>query len=84
MSYQDEYQQSIEQREAFWREQARALPWYRFPQTILSEDDNGIARWFVDGELAGCILGAGYWAGGTQKIHNLTLAILLFRPFAVT
>jgi propionyl-CoA synthetase len=56
MSYQDEYQQSIEQREAFWREQARALPWYRFPQTILSEDGNGIARWFVDGELNTCYM----------------------------
>ncbi|HBY40729.1 MAG TPA: hypothetical protein DEH24_14995, partial [Alteromonas sp.] len=28
MSYQAEYQRSIEQPELFWAEQARTIPWY--------------------------------------------------------
>jgi len=51
MSYQEIYQQSIEQPEDFWRDKAQALPWFRFPQTILDKDENGIDRWFVDGEM---------------------------------
>ncbi len=56
MSYQEEYQRSIEQPEAFWREKASALSWYKQPETILATDDNGIPRWFVDGELNTCYL----------------------------
>ena len=51
MNYQEIYQQSIEQPEDFWRDKAQAMPWYKFPQTILSKDDNGIDRWFADGEM---------------------------------
>ncbi len=51
MSYQQIYRQSIDQPEEFWRDKARALPWYKFPQTILGKDGNGIDRWFVDGEM---------------------------------
>jgi propionyl-CoA synthetase len=51
MSYKEIYQQSIEQPEDFWRDKAQALPWFKFPQTILSKDDNGIDRWFADGEM---------------------------------
>ena len=51
MSYKEIYQQSIEQPEDFWRDKAQDLPWFKFPQTILSKDDNGIDRWFSDGEM---------------------------------
>lgn len=51
MNYQEIYQQSIEQPEDFWRDKAQAMPWFKFPQTILSKDDNGIDRWFADGEM---------------------------------
>ena len=51
MAYQEIFRQSIEQPEDFWRDKAQALPWYRFPQTILARDENGIDRWFVDGEM---------------------------------
>lgn len=54
MSYLREYQKSIEAPEHFWAEQARALAWYEFPQTILSKDENGIDRWFADGTLNTC------------------------------
>ena len=51
MRYKEVFEQSIEQPEDFWRDKAQALPWYKFPQTILSRDDNGIDRWFSDGEM---------------------------------
>jgi len=51
MSYQAEYSASIEHPEAFWADKARVLSWYRAPQQVLSKDDNGIDRWFADGEL---------------------------------
>ncbi len=50
MSYEAEYQRSLNDPEGFWAEQARALPWYEFPQTILSQDDNGAWRWFAGGK----------------------------------
>lgn len=51
MSYRDEYRRSIDQPEVFWAEKAAALPWFKKPRTILSEDDNGTQRWFADGEM---------------------------------
>jgi propionyl-CoA synthetase len=51
MSYHAEYTQSIENPEAFWAEKAAELPWFKQPQTILSKDENGIDRWFADGEM---------------------------------
>ena len=65
MSYQDEYQQSIAQREQFWEQKARALPWYRFPQTIVEQQDDGIARWFVDGEMNTCFMALDAHTGET-------------------
>ena len=51
MSYQDIYQQSIEQPEVFWRKQAELIKWYEFPETILSQDEHGFFRWFAGGKL---------------------------------
>ena len=51
MSYADEYRKSIEQPEAFWKEKAEAIEWSKVPTQILSKDENGIDRWFADGEL---------------------------------
>ena len=51
MNYHDEYQQSIEQPELFWREQAEQIKWYEFPETILSQDEHGFYRWFTGGKL---------------------------------
>lgn len=50
-TYQDAYRQSIEQPEEFWAERARALSWFHFPDTILSQDNNGFYRWFKGGQL---------------------------------
>ena len=51
MSYQDLYEQSIEQPEVFWRKQAELIKWYEFPETILSQDEHGFFRWFAGGKL---------------------------------
>jgi propionyl-CoA synthetase len=51
MSYQTVYRQSIDEPEAFWKDKAQALHWFQFPETILAKDENGIDRWFVDGEM---------------------------------
>ncbi|MBC8259545.1 MAG: propionyl-CoA synthetase [SAR324 cluster bacterium] len=56
MNYHDEYQQSIEQPEVFWRKQAEQLKWYEFPETILSQDEHGFYRWFAGGKLNTCYL----------------------------
>lgn len=60
MSYQSEYKASIEQPEKFWAQRASELPWYKQPQTILSKDENGIDRWFADGEMNTCYMAVDY------------------------
>ena len=60
MSYQAEYKKSIETPELFWGEKADAIAWFKKPETILSKDDNGIFRWFADGELNTAYLALDY------------------------
>ena len=57
MNYHDEYQQSIEQPEVFWRKQAEQIKWYEFPETILTQDEHVFSRW-----LAGETLNISYFA----------------------
>jgi len=56
MSYQKHYNNSIENPEEFWKEQANEIKWYKKPATILSKDENGFDRWFADGKLNICYL----------------------------
>lgn len=51
MNYQTLYDQSILEKEIFWKQQAAALHWYKEPQEILSQTDKGFYRWFTDGEI---------------------------------
>ncbi len=51
MSYQQEFETSINEPARFWQDKARLIDWYKFPETILSRDEQGIDRWYVDGEL---------------------------------
>ena len=60
MSYIDEYKKSIETPEAFWAEKAEAVEWFKKPDTILSKDENGIHRWFADGEMNTAFLALDY------------------------
>jgi propionyl-CoA synthetase len=51
MNYDKDYQEAHSNPKSFWAKQATAIPWFKKPQTILSRDNNGIDRWFPDGEL---------------------------------
>ena len=51
MSYQQEYHSSIDDPEKFWADKAGLIEWYKSPQDVLTTDENGIQRWFADGEL---------------------------------
>ena len=51
MSYESQYRRSLSDREGFWEEQAREIDWFRFPETILSDDENGAHRWYSGGKL---------------------------------
>ncbi|TDX29169.1 propionyl-CoA synthetase [Modicisalibacter xianhensis] len=53
-AYHAEHQRSIDQPNDFWKEQARRVPWFKPPETILSYDDQNHARWYEDGELNTC------------------------------
>ncbi|HSC12703.1 MAG TPA: propionate--CoA ligase [Rhodanobacteraceae bacterium] len=54
MRYEDEYRRSIEQPEAFWADQARAIHWHTPPQTIREYTNPPFCRWFVGGETNLC------------------------------
>jgi len=56
MTYNDEYQASIDNPQAFWAEKAAELDWYKPSTNVLSTDEHGIYRWFADGELNTCHL----------------------------
>ena len=60
MSYSTEFKASIENAESFWSEKAKAIDWYKPAATTLSLDEQGIHRWFADGELNTCYLCVDY------------------------
>ena len=49
--YHDLYRQSIQDPEGFWKAQAEQIPWFSFPETILSKDENDLYRWYRGGKL---------------------------------
>ncbi len=51
MSYQAEYDHSMQDPEGFWRKQAEALEWFKFPEQILRTEADGQGYWFADGEM---------------------------------
>ncbi|GAB3106079.1 propionyl-CoA synthetase [Aestuariicella hydrocarbonica] len=53
-TYEQEYALSIEHPETFWADKARELDWFKAPEQILSQDENGMDRWFADGEMNTC------------------------------
>jgi propionyl-CoA synthetase len=53
-SFADFYRRSIEDRDAFWAEQARMVEWHAPPQTVCDYDKPPFARWFVGGQTNLC------------------------------
>ena len=60
MSYQTEYYRSLSEPELFWADKAAALPWFQQPTQILSSDEQGMKRWFVDGVMNTCYMAVDY------------------------
>lgn len=56
MSYPIKYDQSISEKEAFWRAEASKIDWFTFPETILSQDNEGLYRWYAGGKMNTCYL----------------------------
>ncbi len=52
--YQQVYQQSMSEPDAFWREAAALIDWYREPDTIMDTSALPFSRWFAGGELNTC------------------------------
>jgi propionyl-CoA synthetase len=53
-SYRDFYHRSIEQRDAFWAEQARLIDWHQPFERVLDYSHPPFARWFVGGRTNLC------------------------------
>jgi acyl-coenzyme A synthetase/AMP-(fatty) acid ligase len=51
MSHESQYRRSLSDPQGFWEERAREIDWFRFPETILSDDENGAHRWYSGGKL---------------------------------
>ncbi len=60
MSYQNEYDQSLSNPVSYWKKQAKAIDWFKFPETILSKDDDDLYRWYKGGQLNTCYLALDY------------------------
>ncbi len=54
MGYAETYQRALTDPEGFWAEQAREVPWFEAPATVLDQDDNGAWRWFRGGRMNTC------------------------------
>ena len=54
MRYEEFYRQSIEQPEAFWAEQAKAIHWRTPPKQILDYSNPPFRKWFAGGETNLC------------------------------
>ena len=52
--YADFYRRSIDDRDAFWAEQARLIDWQTPPQTICDYSNPPFAQWFAGGTTNLC------------------------------
>ncbi len=49
--YRTTYQQACAEPNEFWLQQAKRIRWFKQPTRVAEEDDQGLNRWFSDGEL---------------------------------
>ena len=47
----NDYQHSLVNPEQFWKEKAETLAWFKFPEKILSTNEQGFYRWYEGGQL---------------------------------
>jgi propionyl-CoA synthetase len=81
ISYASEYAMSVEQPEHFWAQKASQLEWYKPAETILSKDENGMDRWFSDGQMNTCFMAVDHhiYAGRGDQV-----AIIYDSPVTLT
>ena len=70
MTYNEAYQQSINDKEGFWREQAKSIDWFKFPETILSQNEKKFYRWYEGGQLNTCYLALDYHVENGRANQN--------------
>ncbi len=80
-AYEECYRRSLEQPEEFWREQARQIPWFQEPATILGRDEEGLDRWFPGGKLNTAYLALDYHL---QQGRGEQLALIYDSPVTST
>jgi acyl-coenzyme A synthetase/AMP-(fatty) acid ligase len=51
MSYPTKYDQSISEKEDFWRAEAQKINWFTFPESMLSMDGDNLYRWYAGGKM---------------------------------
>lgn len=57
MKYTEFYQNSIQNPESFWAEQAQSVEWFAPPTNIISQNQDGYPQWYSDG-----LINVGYLA----------------------
>ena len=73
MTYRELYDQSLRHPDEFWREQAQSIHWFTEPQKVLSQDEEGLDRWYRGGQLNTCYLTLDYHlehGRGEQAAHR--------------
>jgi propionyl-CoA synthetase len=77
MTYQTHYDESIKTPIDFWKKRANDLPWYKAPHNILSKDENGMDRWFADGEMNTCYMALDFHV---ENGHGDNIALIYDSP----
>ena len=50
-TYAETYARSLRDPAGFWASEAERVPWFRAPTRMLEQDEQGVWRWFTDGEM---------------------------------
>ncbi len=56
MRYRDVHELSVENPRFFWRQKMNLIKWFKEPQEVLGQDDDGLDRWYRGGQLNTCHL----------------------------
>lgn len=70
MTYRNEYQKSLADPITYWADQARAIDWFTFPENILTQEDDGLYRWYRGGQLNTCYLALDYHVANGRGDQN--------------
>ncbi|MEM6766187.1 MAG: propionyl-CoA synthetase [Bacteroidota bacterium] len=60
MDYAKLYAASLENPEAFWMAQAEQIHWFEAPKQALSQNEEGLYRWYQGGKMNTCYLAVDY------------------------